>query len=78
MLHPDEEPRSNYVRQSASTRIGPVVAATDYMKIHAEQIRPYLSGDYYVLGTDGFGRSDMRSRLRNFFEVNRYTSSSRP
>jgi pyruvate dehydrogenase E1 component len=51
---------------------GPIVAATDYMRIYADQIRPYLPRRYTVLGTDGFGRSDMRSQLRKFFEVNRW------
>jgi len=49
-----------------------VVAATDYMKAHADQIRAFVPGRYVVLGTDGFGRSDTRERLRHFFEVNRY------
>jgi pyruvate dehydrogenase E1 component len=51
---------------------GPIVAATDYIRTHADQIRPYLSRRYSVLGTDGYGRSDMRSQLRKFFEVNRW------
>ena len=50
---------------------GDTVAATDYMRTFAEQIRPYLTGDYTVLGTDGFGRSDWRRSLREFFEVDR-------
>ena len=53
-------------------RPGPVVAATDYMKIFADQIREFVPGRYKVLGTDGFGRSDTRPRLRRFFEVDRY------
>ncbi|MBK1642418.1 pyruvate dehydrogenase (acetyl-transferring), homodimeric type [Chromatium okenii] len=72
MLHPDQEQRTTYVEaQLAGTR-GPIIAATDYMRIYAEQIRPYVPRRYSVLGTDGFGRSDMRSQLRKFFEVNRY------
>ena len=53
---------------------GPVIAATDYMKAFADQIRPFVPQDrlYRVLGTDGFGRSDSRAKLRHFFEVNRY------
>jgi len=51
---------------------GPVIAATDYMKNYAEQLRAYIPADYYVLGTDGFGRSDSREKLRFFFEVDRY------
>ncbi len=72
MLHPDQEQRTTYVEaQLAGTR-GPIVAATDYMRTYADQIRPYVPRRYLVLGTDGFGRSDMRSQLRKFFEVNRY------
>jgi len=70
-LHPESEPRSNYVAECLDRDRGPVIAATDYMKIYAEQIRHYVPTDYHVLGTDGFGRSDSRSRLRYFFEVNK-------
>ncbi|MES9927450.1 MAG: pyruvate dehydrogenase (acetyl-transferring), homodimeric type, partial [Candidatus Thiodiazotropha sp. 6PDIVS] len=51
---------------------GPVIAATDYIRSYADQIRSFVPGTYSVLGTDGYGRSDMRSQLRKFFEVNRY------
>ncbi|MBL3601503.1 MAG: pyruvate dehydrogenase (acetyl-transferring), homodimeric type [gamma proteobacterium endosymbiont of Lamellibrachia anaximandri] len=72
MLHPDETPRSGYVESQLAETKGPVVAATDYMRSYADQIRPFVKASYSVLGTDGFGRSDMRSQLRKFFEVNRY------
>ncbi len=72
MLHPDETPRSSYVEGLLAETKGPVVAATDYMRSYADQIRPFVKARYSVLGTDGFGRSDMRSQLRKFFEVNRY------
>jgi pyruvate dehydrogenase E1 component len=72
MLHPDEEPRVSYVERSLSSHQGPVVAATDYMKNYADQIRAYVPGRYIVLGTDGFGRSDTRQGLRRHFEVNRF------
>ncbi|RDH90426.1 MAG: pyruvate dehydrogenase (acetyl-transferring), homodimeric type [endosymbiont of Seepiophila jonesi] len=72
MLHPDETPRSSYVEGLLAEAKGPVVAATDYMRSYADQIRPFVKASYSVLGTDGFGRSDMRSQLRKFFEVNRY------
>jgi pyruvate dehydrogenase E1 component len=72
MLHPEQKPRTSYVADQLRGRKGPIVAATDYMRSYAEQIRPYLEARYSVLGTDGFGRSDMRSQLRKFFEVNRY------
>ncbi len=72
MLHPEEPPRSSYVAEQLADQQGPVIAATDYIRSYADQIRPFIQGRYTVLGTDGFGRSDMRSQLRKFFEVNRY------
>ncbi|TNC08915.1 pyruvate dehydrogenase (acetyl-transferring), homodimeric type [Methylobacterium terricola] len=72
MLHPTEPQKTAYVETCLSGRQGPVIAATDYMRLFADQIRPYVPGRYKVLGTDGFGRSDYRVRLREFFEVNRY------
>ena len=63
--------RESYVASQLSADGGPVVAATDYMRNYAEQIRPYVPTRYSVLGTDGFGRSDMREKLREFFEVDR-------
>jgi pyruvate dehydrogenase E1 component len=72
MLHPEEPPRSSYVAEQLAGHQGPVIAATDYIRSYADQIRPFIQGRYTVLGTDGFGRSDMRSQLRKFFEVNRY------
>jgi pyruvate dehydrogenase E1 component len=72
LLHPEEPARRCYVEQQLGNAPGPVVAATDYMRAYADQVRPYVKGRYRVLGTDGFGRSDMRSQLRKFFEVNRW------
>ena len=73
MLHPAETPRTPYVtKQIASRGDGPVIASTDYMRMFAEQIRPYVPGKYRVLGTDGYGRSDFRRRLRHHFEVDRH------
>jgi pyruvate dehydrogenase E1 component len=72
LLHPTGPPRRSYVEQCLNGRNGPVVAATDYMRAFAEQIRPYVPGPYRVLGTDGFGRSDYRIKLRRFFEVDRH------
>ncbi len=72
MLHPTETQKTSYVETCLTGRQGPVIAATDYMRLFADQIRPYVPGRYKVLGTDGFGRSDYRVRLREFFEVNRY------
>ncbi len=68
-LHPEEEPKVPYVTQSLSNHLGPVIAASDYMKTFADQIRAFVPHPYTVLGTDGFGRSDTRAALRSFFEV---------
>jgi pyruvate dehydrogenase E1 component len=74
LLHPTETPRSSFVAQQLGGHAGPVIASTDYMKNYAEQIRAFIpkGQSYKVLGTDGFGRSDFRSRLREHFEVNRH------
>jgi pyruvate dehydrogenase E1 component len=75
LLHPESKARVPYVTQMLEKRpAGPVVAASDYMKTFAEQIRPFVpqGRSYRVLGTDGFGRSDSRAKLRYFFEVNRH------
>jgi pyruvate dehydrogenase E1 component len=72
LLHPTEPPRKSYVETCLGQRRGPVIAATDYMKAFADQIRPFVPRRYRVLGTDGFGRSDYRRKLRHFFEVDRY------
>jgi pyruvate dehydrogenase E1 component len=73
MLHPEATPRSCYVQECLQDRNGPVIAATDYVKSYPNQIRACIPNCYYyVLGTDGFGRSDSRKQLRKFFEVDRY------
>jgi pyruvate dehydrogenase E1 component len=72
LLHPEEPQRKSHVETLLGARSGPVVAASDYVKAYADQIRPFVPGPYRVLGTDGFGRSDRRERLRHFFEVNRF------
>ena len=74
LLHPTAEPRVPFVTQQLAPYAGPVIASTDYMKNYAEQIRAFVpkGRTYKVLGTDGFGRSDFRSRLRQHFEVNRH------
>jgi pyruvate dehydrogenase E1 component len=71
LMNPDQPPRLSYVEQCLGLRQGPVVAATDYMRTFADQIRAYVPHPYLVLGTDGFGRSDSRAKLREFFEVDR-------
>ncbi|HQP65603.1 MAG TPA: pyruvate dehydrogenase (acetyl-transferring), homodimeric type, partial [Quisquiliibacterium sp.] len=74
LLHPTAKPKVPFVRAQLESHPGPVVASTDYMKLFADQIRPFLprGRDYRVLGTDGFGRSDFRAKLREHFEVNRH------
>jgi pyruvate dehydrogenase E1 component len=74
MLHPEAKPRVPYITGLLSQRAGPVIAASDYLKAFADQIRPFIPRErvYRVLGTDGFGRSDSRAKLRHFFEVNRH------
>ncbi|MBK1673564.1 pyruvate dehydrogenase (acetyl-transferring), homodimeric type [Ectothiorhodospira shaposhnikovii] len=72
MLHPGADPRRSWVTQCLEGRQGPVVASTDYVRAFADQIRAWVPGRYTVLGTDGFGRSDLRSRLRHHFEVDRH------
>ena len=72
MLHPLEAPKKSHVEHKLDGFDGPVVAATDYIKLFAEQIRPFVKRNYVTLGTDGFGRSDTREKLRHFFEVDRH------
>ncbi|MCG8672377.1 MAG: pyruvate dehydrogenase (acetyl-transferring), homodimeric type [Pseudomonadales bacterium] len=72
MLHPEDEARVPYVTKMLRSKKHPVVAATDYVKSHADQIRPFIRNHYTALGTDGYGRSDSRQKLREFFEVDRY------
>jgi pyruvate dehydrogenase E1 component len=71
-LHPDAPRRKSYVERCLEAREGPVIAATDYIRAFADQIRSQVPRRYVVLGTDGFGRSDYRAKLREFFEVDRH------
>lgn len=68
-LHPGGKAKLSYVAQCLQAHKGPVIAATDYMKLYADQIRAFVPNPYYVLGTDGFGHSDTRAHLRAYFEV---------
>jgi pyruvate dehydrogenase E1 component len=68
-LNPNKKDIKTYVEECFEDDSIPVVASTDYMRAYAEQIRPYVKADYTVLGTDGFGRSDSRKNLREFFEI---------
>ena len=72
LLHPESSPRTAYVTRCLEGHSGPVIASTDYMKSYPDQIRPWVPGRFSVLGTDGFGRSDTREKLRHFFEVDRH------
>ena len=74
LLHPTEKARAAFVTRQLEPHKGPVVASTDYIKAYAEQIRSFIpkGRSFKVLGTDGFGRSDFRSKLREHFEVNRH------
>ena len=72
LLHPTAPRRKSYVETCLEGHAGPVIASTDYMRAFAEQVRSQIPRRFSVLGTDGFGRSDYRVKLRRFFEVNRY------
>ncbi len=72
MLHAQAPPKKSYVTGCLEHSGAPVIAATDYMKLYADQIRHHVPSSYTVLGTDGYGRSDTRAKLRKFFEVDRY------
>ncbi len=70
-LHPEHPPRKSYLESKLDGRKGPFIAATDYMKIVPDQIQRWMPGTYVTLGTDGYGRSDARKALRQFFEVDK-------
>jgi len=73
LLHPESDPLVPFVTRALAATEGPIVATTDYMKLFADQVRPFIpkGREYRVLGTDGFGRSDFRAKLREHFEVDR-------
>jgi pyruvate dehydrogenase E1 component len=71
LMHPDDKGRKAYVTQCLENQTGPVVSSTDYIKLHSEQLRLFIPKTFLTLGTDGFGRSDTRQKLRDFFEVDR-------
>lgn len=71
LFHPEEKPKTSYVSRCFEKGTGPIIAATDYIRSFADQIRAFVPQPYVVLGTDGFGRSDTRKQLRHFFEVDR-------
>jgi pyruvate dehydrogenase E1 component len=69
MLHPDQEPRRSYIQQVLEGVKGPIISSSDNVRAVGEQLLPYIDQDYYVLGTDGMGRSETRGALRRHFEV---------
>ncbi len=71
LLHPESKPKKTYIEKCLSSTEGPVVAASDYIRLNSDQIRPFISKSFYSFGTDGYGRSDTRKNLRNFFEVDK-------
>jgi len=71
LLNPDKEPKVSFVEKCLGKTEGPIMAASDYMRMNSDQIRPYTNKSFYSLGTDGFGRSDTRKNLRKFFEVDK-------
>ncbi|WP_440938522.1 pyruvate dehydrogenase (acetyl-transferring), homodimeric type [Candidatus Pelagibacter sp.] len=71
LLNPEKEPKKSYVEICLGKTEGPILAASDYMRMNSDQIRPYINKSFYSLGTDGFGRSDTRKNLRKFFEVDK-------
>ncbi|HAJ70801.1 MAG TPA: pyruvate dehydrogenase (acetyl-transferring), homodimeric type, partial [Methylophilaceae bacterium] len=72
MLNPDKPQKETYIGQLLSKAEGPVIASTDYMRSFSDQIRNFVPNRFVTLGTDGYGRSDSREALRDFFEVDRY------
>ena len=74
MLHPTEKAKVPYVTAQLESSVGPIISSTDYMRLFSDQVRPYMpkGRTFKVLGTDGFGRSDFRYKLRNHFEVDRH------
>ncbi|MEX1032039.1 MAG: pyruvate dehydrogenase (acetyl-transferring), homodimeric type [Cellvibrionaceae bacterium] len=72
LMHPEQKSRESYLTQQLKGHDGPVIAASDYIKAYFEQLRAFIPRPYTVLGTDGFGRSDTRAKLREFFEVDRH------
>jgi pyruvate dehydrogenase E1 component len=71
LLNPDKEQKKSFVEKCLGKTEGPVLAASDYMRMNSDQIRPFVNKSFYSLGTDGFGRSDTRKNLRKFFEVDK-------
>tara|TARA_B100000700_G_C14878132_1_gene776718 strand:+ start:23 stop:622 length:600 start_codon:yes stop_codon:yes gene_type:complete len=71
LLHPELKPKKTYIEACLSSTEGPIIAASDYIRLNSDQIRPFISKSFYSFGTDGYGRSDTRKNLRKFFEVDK-------
>ena len=71
LLNPDKKPKKTYIEKCLSSTEGPIVAASDYIRLNSDQIRPFTNKSFYSFGTDGYGRSDTRKNLRKFFEVDK-------
>ena len=71
LLNPDKKQKESYIESRLSSQEGPILAASDYIRLNSDQIRPFVKKGFYSLGTDGYGRSDTRKNLRKFFEVDK-------
>ena len=71
LLNPDKEPKKSHIEKCLSSTEGPIVSASDYIRLNSDQIRPFIRKSFYSFGTDGYGRSDTRKNLRKFFEVDK-------
>jgi len=78
LLNPGKKPEKSYVEKCLGKKEGLVIAASDYIRTYVDQIRPYISKSFYSFGTDGYGRSDGRKKLRRFFEVDKVKIRFRP
>jgi pyruvate dehydrogenase E1 component len=71
LLNPEKKPKKTYIEECLSSTEGPIVAASDYIRLNSDQIRPFTTKSFYSFGTDGYGRSDTRKNLRKFFEIDK-------
>ena len=71
LLNPEKKPKKSYVEECLEQTEGPIIAASDYLRLNSDQIRPFIRKSFYSFGTDGYGRSDTRKNLRQFFEVDK-------
>ena len=71
LLHPENKPKKSFIEKCLFSAEGPIVAASDYIRLNSDQIRPFISKSFYSFGTDGYGRSDTRKNLRKFFEIDK-------